>query len=125
MWKSPREGDRGRYRNELAGVINLNETGLSFHPWPRSEREDSSTGPTYPQTVAIIHTHPNQRDPWISQPDRDTVDKLFEKGQHVYVVVISLSGIVVYDPASKKDYRVERPGWTKEYEAENPGVTCP
>jgi hypothetical protein len=50
-----------------------------------------------PTTVAIVHTHPNECDPKPSPTDARVADYY-----HVPIFTITISGMFVYDPATKK-----------------------
>ena len=54
-----------------------------------------------PNAIAVVHTHPNRNDPKPSNNDIQLADRL-----KVPVVTITLQGMYVYDPATKRTTRV-------------------
>lgn len=96
--------DDGRYTGKLQGFSN-GQQRASFR-WS-------------PAALAIVHTHPNKSDPRPTEQDRRVADKY-----HVPNFTITISGMYVYDPATKKTSKVlngldwldaiNLPRWTQE-----------
>ncbi len=55
-----------------------------------------------PTAIAIVHTHPNNRDPQPSDVDQQTSDKL-----GVPIFTLSIHGMYMYDPAAKKVSQIQ------------------
>jgi len=54
-----------------------------------------------PNAIAIVHTHPNKNDPKPSSNDMHLADRL-----KVPVITLTLQGMYVYDPATRKTTKV-------------------
>jgi hypothetical protein len=54
-----------------------------------------------PNAIAVVHTHPNRNDPKPSNMDMQLADRF-----NVPMITITLHGMYVYDPATKKTTRV-------------------
>ena len=54
-----------------------------------------------PNAVAVVHTHPNRNDPKPSSLDIELADRF-----NVPMITITLRGMYLYDPATKKTTRV-------------------
>ena len=54
-----------------------------------------------PNAIAVVHTHPNRNDPKPSNDDMRLADRF-----KVPMVTITIQGMFVYDPATKKTTRV-------------------
>jgi hypothetical protein len=68
---------------------------------PRTNEYKKCTFKWNAAAIAIVHTHPNGSDPKPAEQDRQVADKY-----DVPNFTLTLSGMYVYDPATKKTSKV-------------------
>jgi hypothetical protein len=91
----------GHSNIESVILILRTETGYQARRQKLTYEFKKCTFPWHPATVAVIHTHPNDAPPR-PQPDDIKVANTF----HVPMFTITLNGMFVYDPETRKISKV-------------------